>query len=283
MKSFWTSLGLVFLLASGAFAAPQHRWVCVENGGNKLIHINQKDPSSNWVVDIPVGSRDLQALENNTLLVSHGNGAAEYDLATGLRKRWVAYGYQRIQTARRLENGNTLLASISGTLYELDPSGKEISATPIDMPELDIRLIRLTPEGTLLIGAKKPMAVLEVTRSGTVLKTIPLPGKGYKAMLLPDGNILAGTGSMVKLLTLTPAGKTLAYVGGKAEHPKLGLDFCSGWDLLKNGNRVMANWQGHGNYPTAPHLIEFTPENKVVWTWGDHTIAKQITNVLFLE
>ena len=45
----------------------------------------------------------------------------------------------------------------------------------------------------------------------------------------------------------------------------------------------MANWLGHGKQGKAPHLIEFSPNNKVVWTWANHKTARQVTNVLLLD
>jgi len=77
--------------------------------------------------------------------------------------------------------------------------------------------------------------------------------------------------------------KILSFVGGKKEHPQLGLDFCSGWDLLPNGNRVMANWLGHGKHGQGVHLAEFTARNRLVWQWADHHLAQQVTNVLVLD
>src|SRR5215216_1154787 len=63
----------------------KHILYMVDNGLNKLLFLNQKDPSKNWTVSIPTGSRDLQLVANNKLLVSHGNGAAEYDRTTGAK------------------------------------------------------------------------------------------------------------------------------------------------------------------------------------------------------
>ena len=70
---------LCFTIASVATAADiKHRWVCVDNGANRLIHVDQNDTSKNWSIAIPGGSRDLQLLDNEKLLVGHGNGAAAY-------------------------------------------------------------------------------------------------------------------------------------------------------------------------------------------------------------
>lgn len=261
----------------------QHRWVCVDNGANKLAYVNQFDPSMNWVVTIPGNSRDMQVVDRNMLLVSHGNGAAEYSLADGKRGSWVVACYNGVQSARRLSNGHTLLCTAGGMLYEVDADGKELSRTQIDLKGLNLRLMRLLPNGNLLIGSAGPKAVLEAARDGRIIRNLPLPGKGYTAIQLEDGRIVAGTGEEARIITMDANGKQISVVGGKDTYPDLGLDFCSGWDLLPNGNLVMANWLGHGKQGTGPHLVEFNTENKLVWQWGDHKMMRQVTNVLILD
>src|SRR4051812_13013025 len=92
------------------YSSIKHTLYMVDNGFNRLLFLNQKDPSKNWTVGIPAGSRDLQLIANNKILVSHGNGAAEYDRTTGA-KGWSITTLTGVSTARRLSNGNTLLGS----------------------------------------------------------------------------------------------------------------------------------------------------------------------------
>ena len=261
----------------------KHRFACVDNKLNQLILVDQFDPGGSWVTPIPKGSRDIQVLDDQRLLVSHGNGAREYEIATGKPLGWRITAYSGMQTARRLPDGNTLLLSAGGAIYELDPEGKEMRRAQIQAEKVHIRLARLLDGGHLLIGAVNPRAVLEVSSTGELIRSIPLDGKGYTVLGLDNGRVLAGTGSAVKIGELDKAGKVVSYVGGKDDHPGLGLDFCSGWDLLDNGNIVMANWLGHLKPGKEPHLVEFTRGNTVVWKWDDHETAKQITNVKILK
>src|SRR5215217_948205 len=122
LKAFG-GLACALLLALGATgfaqAQIQHRFLAVDNGGNKLLLVDQIG-NAGWTVSIPAGSRDLQRLPGNKVLVSHGNGAAEYDLTTGA-KGWSVTGYSNITTAVRLANGNTLLGGNNAgiTLVEI--------------------------------------------------------------------------------------------------------------------------------------------------------------------
>ena len=269
--------------------AVRHRFLCVDNGQNRLIFVDQLHADRSWTTPIPAGSRDLQLLgakgqPPDRILVSHGNGAAEYDLATGRPREWVVDRYHDIQTAVRLENGETWLGRVDGTLFRLDPGGKELAAIPPPI-KMNIRLMRPTAEGHWLLGGAGPPAILELDPHGRLVRQVPIPGgnKGYKAIRLAKGTYLTGTGDGCTIVEVDSTGKVLSTVGGKQEHPQLGLDFCSGWDLLPNGNRLMANWLGHGKQGKGVHLAEFTADNRLVWQWGDHQLARQVTNVLVLE
>lgn len=275
-------------LSAGAAeqGAVRHRFICVDNAANRLVCVDQAEPGRGWSVAIPPGSRDLQRVGEAAVLVSHGNGAAEYDLATGAKRAWAVDRYKDIQTARRLADGKTLLASVRGELIELDKDGKELGRTRIDQPGLNMRLMRVLQSGNLLIGAKSPSGVLEVTRQGRVVRKWALPGSGYTAELLPTGHILSSLGDEAKVVEMDAGGKVLRHVGGKADHPRAGLDFCSGWERLANGNIVMVNWLGHLKGQAArgrPHLVEFSPDNRIAWTWGDHEVVRTATNVLILD
>jgi hypothetical protein len=52
---------------------------------------------------------------------------------------------------------------------------------------------------------------------------------------------------------------------------------------LPNGNTVLSNWLGHGQFRKAPHLIEVTPDKKVVWTFADHDTMRTISSVQLID
>ena len=129
-----------------------------------------------------------------------------------------------------------------------------------------------------------PSSIIEFDlKSGKVIRVIPLPGKGYKTIVKPDGHLLASTGESASIVELDAAGTIITTIGGKADFPQLGLDFFSGFELCSNGNVLVANWLGHGKQGTGPHLVEFDSANHLVWSWADHQAARQVTNVLLLN
>ena len=281
---------VAFLAAAVAFgtiaraADIAHKFLAVDNKSNNLVYVDQADTKNNWTTAIPRGSRDLQIIEGNKVLVSHGNGAGEYDLATG-KKFWAIDTFRGINSARRLPDGNTLLCGhVKGgiCIYTVDRKGKKLGELVLKGLR-DFRLIRRLKNGNILLTVVGPYRVIEMDAKGKVVWQAKIPGKGYKAVRLPCGNTLVSTAGAVVIVELDADGKTVSSVGGRKEHPKLLLDCFSGFDTLANGNLVVANWLGHGNIGKGQHLIEFDRKNKVVWTWGDHKAAKAITNMLLLD
>lgn len=286
MKTIKTLAPLCFLtsmLSAADLAEVKHQFLCIGNHKNVLIYIDQFEPNKSWSVNIPRGSRDIQILDEGKLLVSHGNGAGEYDLVTGKALTWKINRYKKIQSARRLPSGETVMLTSKGQIITVDADGNENSKVQIDQKRLDLRLIRTSPSGNWIIAGKNPRAVLEVSKLGKMIITAPLPGKSYTAIKLPNNNYLSSTGNECKVVELSPKGKIINFVGGKKEHPDLKLDFNSGWSKLPNGNIVMTNWLGHGKHNTAPHLVEFDATNKLIWSWVDHKVAKQVTNLLIIK
>ena len=282
---------IAFLAVTVAFASTArtadvaHKFLGVDNKANNLIYVDQTDTKKSWTAAIPGGSRDLQVIDGNKVLVSHGNGAGEYDLATG-KKLWAIDSFTGINSARRLDDGNTLLGG-SGkggiTIYTADRTGKTLGELVLKGLR-DLRLMRRLKNGNILLTVGGPYRVIEVDTRGKIVWQAKIPGKGYKAVRLPCGNTLVSTASAAVIVELDADGKIVFSVGGKKEHPNILLDCFSGFDTLPNGNVVVANWLGHGNMGKGgQHLIEFDRKNKVVWTWGDNKTAKVLTNLLIVD
>jgi hypothetical protein len=276
---------VLFAAVSPAHGETSHLFLCIDNARNCLLCVDQHEPAKSWRVSIPPGSRDLQLLDGNKVLVSHGNGAAEYDLESGKMLDWAVDRYVQVSSAQRLADGRTLLGANSTAgvvIYELDRDGRELGQRGLDGLK-DLRLLRVLDNGNILLTVSAPCRAIEVDPHGHIAWQAKLPDKGYKAVRLPNGNTLASTGGAVTVVELNPAGEQVLAVGGKPHHPQLGLDWFSGFDLLPNGNIVVANWLGHGKQGTGVHVVEFDRDNRVVWKWDDREQAATVTNVLVLD
>jgi hypothetical protein len=284
----------------------KHILYMVDNGKSNLLYLNQKEPSKNWTVSIPSGSRDLQLVANDKVLVSHGNGAAEYDRTTGA-KGWFISTFSGVSTAQRLTNGNTLLGwSRPATesepakvmLSEVNSAGDEVSRVTINNITT-LRLARRLSNGHTLfsgdVNNNLTFFVFEVDANGAIVRQQSLyGGRGYVAYRLRNGHTLATMGPIGalwepgrdnnKVLQLNPSGNSVRYWGGMEDHPDARLKKFSGFSIVpKNENIVVANWLGDGNIGTGPHAVEFDFKNRLVWSWEDHTAAATITNLLVVE
>jgi hypothetical protein len=134
----------------------------------------------------------------------------------------------------------------------------------------------------------KTESIYEVTDQGQAVWDANMGAgtKGYAVWWREGGGAYATTGDPSTVIEIDGNGTQLAKVGGKANFNF--LDFFSGFVRLSNGHYVVANWLGHLAQPAAdaPHVVEFEPDGangKVVWQWGNQTLARQITNVFVLR
>jgi hypothetical protein len=278
---------------SAANAAPQRRFLCIDNFAkkNQLIHVDQHDRRNSWAVTVPGSpARDIQLVGKNRVLISVPSGCQEHDLKTG-KKLWEIKGYRGVNSARRLPDGKTLIGANAKegiTIYTVDRAGKELSRQVVYPETGSLRVFRLTKEGNFLFTVGKPRSAIEITPQGKIVWQVslePFSGKGYKILKTDKGHYLASTGDGVKVIEFAADGKMVRYWGDKkkGEHADWRLDFFSGFDVMPSGNVAAANWLGHGKHGTGPHVVEFNAGNVLVWQWEDHKLARQVTNVLMLD
>ena len=75
-------------------------------------------------------------------------------------------------------------------------------------------------------------------------------------------------------------------VGGKEQVPeKVRPFFYAMFQLLPNGNVLLANWQGHGPGfgNSGVQLLEFHPAGEIVWTWSKADLISSLQGVLVLD
>ncbi len=299
---------LAFCLTSAAVRAAEikHDLLMLDEGITQLLHVNQNDPSKNWIVKVapqlPAGvtpapkwnaaPRDMQLVGGNRVLVSHDAGYTEYDIATGKVMKEIA-SYKGIATARRLPNGNTLIAGV-----DLDTS-KGVVVLEIDaanaikhktvFPGDYVRLIRETPQGTWLI--MNNTMIREGDRSGKILHEWTVAGfkHAWKAVRLPNGHILSSAGYGAFFVELDADGKELRRFAEKEKMPQeMHANFYAMFQLLPNGHIVVANWQNHGagHGKEGIQMVEFDPAGdptKLLWQWSEAPIISSLQGVLVLD
>ncbi len=272
-------------LPAKAFPAAQikHRFLAVDNGSNRLLLVDQIE-GKGWTVPVPAGSRDLRLLSGGRVLVSHGNGAGEFDLATGA-KGWSVEGFANVTSAQRLTNGNTLLGltdSKGVNLVEVGPDTREKAR--LIVPGLaDLRLMDRLPNGNTLLSLATAHKVVEVDAVGSIVWNGALTDKGYQARRLANGHTVATSGEDCRIYDFPPKGDPVLVGGSLEKFTNAHLLWFSGFEILANGDFFVANWNGHGHEGQGPHAVEFDAANNLVWSWEDHVAATTVTNVLTWE
>lgn len=269
-----------------------HEFYANDNSRNNLNYVNEFEPDKNWTVnvgDTTVNSPRQVAIVDNpdaqtgkAVLVSLNKGYAEFDVVDGTRLVFVQ-SFSGVTGAVRLPDGNTALGIGNSNIRIVGPGGNTVREFGLPGGG-DLRVLHRDADGNFWFG--RQLDIFQVNDQGAQLWTAKLPsgGKAYAVFPRDGGGAYATSGNPSTVVEYDGAGSIVNQVGGKQQFADLGLDFFSGFVRLANGNFVAANWLGHIQpEDDTPHLVEFTPANEVVWTWGNQTLARQITNVLVLK
>ncbi len=265
-----------------------HPFACTDYTQGKVFLVSARGKVQ-WEYPAP-NCNDIWLLPNGNLLFNTGHGVREVT-----RDKKIVFDYQsksEIYACQRLPNGNTFLGECNaGRLLEVAPSGKIVKEVRL-LPEgkngghAYMRNARRLADGHYLVAHSGMQVVREYDGEGKVVREIPASGGPHSAIRLPNGNTLIACGDSGKqghrVFEVDPSGKTVWQVAGD-ELPGISLKFMAGLQRLPNGNTVMSNWLGHGQFGKAPHLIEVTPDKKVVWTFFDHKTMRTVSSIQRLD
>ena len=285
IKGVLALCGLLAAVAAMADDTPYmkgKRFAVGDYSGGKAC-IVEADGKVSWEQSAP-SCNDLWILPGATILFSNGNGVKE--VAKDGTVKFEYKSQAEIYAVQRLADGSTLVGECTtGRLLILAPDGKVLKSLAL-LPagtsgdHAYYRNARLLKNGNFLVAHYGGKKVIEYAPDGKVVWTFDTPGGPHSVTRLANGNTLiaCGDNGTPCLIEVTPEGKTVWEVSNK-DLPGQPLKFLTGFQKLPNGNVLISNWLGHGNFGKAPHLLEITPEKKVVWTFADHQTFKTIATV----
>jgi hypothetical protein len=301
-----------FLVVAALRAEPiKHDFIAIDEGLSNLMRVDEKEPKKNWLVHIgKPHPRDMQLEGDGRLLISHDQGYCEYDVRTGRLLKDISL-YHDVSSARRLANGHLLIVGVDfdrekknkGDNPIGDPAGRHVIFAEFDASDHVVkriayvgdyaRLVRETAKGTYLCACNTLFR--EGDGKGNWIREIPVEGftHAWKAVRLPNGDTLmsAGYGTTLKqgssfMAEVDAAGKIVRQFGAAADVPaEVHSYFYATFQLLPNGDVVVANWQGHGaghNY-SGVQILEFDPKGAIVWEWNDRAFVSSVQAVLVLD
>lgn len=265
-----------------------HPFVCTDYTRGRVCIVSAEGKIE-W--DYPAPScNDVWILPNGNLLFNTGHGVREVT-----RGKAVVIDYEStssIYACQRLANGNTFIGECnSGRLLDVGPDGRIVKEVRLLPPGTDgggayMRNARRLANGNTLVAHYGLDVVREYDASGTLVRSIPAPGGPHTAIRLPNGNTLVACADhpngTPRVFEVDPDGRTVWSVSG-GDLPGISLKFMTGLQRLPNGDTVMTNWLGHGHFGEAPHIIEVTPDKRVVWTYSNHADFRTVSSIQLLD
>ena len=255
----------------------RHRFLALDFWKGQLHYVDQFDAAKNWIIPVGGGVQDMQLIGSQQILITRGDGWQVFSLET--RKKVAEHHLPELGgtvTAQRRADGTTLVGANRKegvTIYELDAAGK--IARKMVIPRLgSLRLMRLTADGTLLLaendGATEVSIAPGLPDDKRILRRFKLPRSrnAYMSLKAADGTYWVAGGYSHALYQYKADGTLLRTF--EAEQPQGFVNwFYAGFQALKNGHIVQANWTGHnqGDFKEGWKLVEFDADGKVVWHW----------------
>ena len=260
---------------------------CTDYSGKKVFLVGA-DGKVDW--EYSCGRcNDLWVLPNGNLLFNSGNGVKEVT-----RDKQVVFEYStksEVYACQRLANGNTFVGECNaGRLLELAPDGRVVKELRL-LPEgtngghVYMRNARCLANGNYLVAHYGEEVVREYDSQGRKVWEAAAPGGPHSVARLPNGHTLIATGDKRKdpRLIEVDAKAEVVWQLSNDDLPDRPLKFLTGFHRLPNGNTLISNWVGHGQFGKAPHLFEITPDKRVVWSYANHTDMRTISSVLVLD
>lgn len=284
---FVVTLVTFSLLCFNSIYCQNHNFACADYTQGKVFII-QKD-SVAWEFPAP-NSNDLWLLANGNILFTTGKGVLELT-----RAKDTVFHYEstsEIYACQRLGNGNTFIGECNaGRLLELTPSGKmvkEIKILPdsIKGSHSFMRNARALKNGNYLVTLFGQKLVREYDQSGKIVWEVKAPGGPHSVIRLPSGNTMVSVGDAdknPKILEFNKNGEIVWEISN-ADLPEKPFRSLGGMQKLPNGNILVCNWLGHNQYgTTAPHLLEITPDKKIVWTFTNEKYMRTMSTIFMLD
>jgi hypothetical protein len=269
----------------------KHRVIVADEGNGKVHYINLASPTERW--SITTANRDLQIIGNDRLMLSVGDGYAEYNVKTGAFIKKITTG-GTVQSVFRLTPKSTYVGcdGSPATITEVDSTGKQLRKINLAV-NASIRIVRPTPARTFLVGGKVAGVMCECDSTGTIKWQVQAGGEPYMALRLPNGNTLISSGYGTQMVLADAKGTILkqfptrADTAGSAFWRLAKPYFFAGFQILTNGNIVVANWEGHGtgNGGKGVQLIEIDSGlTRVVSYWQqDPSLVSSLHGVLVID
>ncbi len=197
------------------------------------------------------------------------------------KKTVFDYPYEdEIMSCQPLPDGHVLInACDAGQITEIDRQGRALRSFDVrakGMGHKTARLVRLTPQNTILVAECYSNKLREYGRSGQFLREWDLP-MAYGASRLANGNTLISGYRPPQVVEVDPAGKTVWSLAATDLPAELNIgSFCEA-TRLPNGNTLVACASRNAKPGPRAVCLEVSPDKRVVWQLTEPSRNRETT------
>ena len=260
---------------------------CTDNGQGKILKF---DESGACVWEFPAPRcQDVWALPNGNVLFSTftDDGGVAKEVAPDKTVVWESRVKGAVHACQRLPDGNTAIGECGACrVIIVSPEGtivqETLLVTKVENPHYHMRHMRVARNGHIFVSHPKESVVREYAPDGTVVREIRNVGAPFSAVPLPNGNVLVAGGGKCMVTEVAPDGKVVWRLTA-GDMPEVNYKWAAGVQRLRNGNTVICNWLGHGQYGKGTPVFEVTPDKRVVWAFTDSRATRSVSSVCVLD
>lgn len=257
-----------------AFIPQKEKLLISGCGWNKIAILDKESCRIEWIHDLNKGEdcNDVEITREKNILYAYTRGARLINKEQQIIWDYKVSKGEELFTATQLADGSYLLA-VCGTpsrLIELNKDGETIKEIPFQTNITGVhdqfRQIVKTKKGNYLVALMGKGEVVELNKEGKAVKTIKTGGNPFSVKILNNGNWLVSCGDGHNFAEVNPKkGKVIKSVHSE-QIRGASLLFVAELIRYRNGNTLIANWNGHSDDKTQPLLIEIDTKNQIVWS-----------------
>lgn len=249
------------------------KFLIVGCGWNKVAILDRETERLEWIHPIGKGEdcNDVELTRKNEVLYAYTKGARLVTMSQDVVWDYRVKSGEELFTATELPTGGYLLGICGhpARILELDNAGNMVDEltfeTGIPVVHNQFRQILKTKKGTYVIPLFAKGEVVEINRNGETLRRVKTGGNPFTVKLLRKGQWLVGCGDAHKWVEIDPRREIITRTLHSDSLPEMALLFVAEVHRYKNGNTLLANWNGHSKDKTQPKMIELNARNEVVW------------------
>lgn len=243
-------------------------------GWKQVSVIDKETQKIEWKHALNKGEdcNDVEITREGNVLYAYTGGARMISFDQKVIWDFKAAPKEELFTATQLRNGNYMLAMCGNPsrIVELDKEGKQIHELRFDVNILGVhdqfRQILPTKNNTYLIPLMGKGKVIEMNKTGQIIRTVDVGGNPFSMKVLKSGNWLVSCGDAHQFVEADPRKNQILKTIHSDSIPDVSLLFVAELIRSKNGNTLISNWNGHSKDKSQPRLFEIDKNNNIIWT-----------------